>query len=158
MALRRLTRAGTQTLGEEYCDIMQYTASDQRLPTATRRASLISLHVVAPHLLARAYGVLRRRWRDVRAREGLDDPATAARARPVGEKRWSFARLRRTVLAIEPPPFDELIGKHFTAVHLAVFYLYGRYYHLSKRLVGVRYVRPASLCDLTRAALDAVAT
>ena len=120
---------------------MQYTASDQRLPTAKRRASLISLHVIAPYLLARAYGVLRRRWRDVRAREGLDDPALAAQGRSLGETRWSIARLRRFVLSIEPPPFDEPIGKHFTAVHLAVFYLYGRYYHLSKRLVGIRYVR-----------------
>ena len=137
---------------------MQYTASDQRLPTATRRASLISLHVIAPYLLARGYGVLRRRWRDVRAREGLDDPATAAQGRALGEKRWSIARLRRFVLSIEPPPFDELIGKHFTAVHLAVFYLYGRYYHLSKRLVGIRYVRRYGLTCADNPALDTVAT
>lgn len=46
---------------------------------------------------------------------------------------------------IEWPSFESLVDHHLRAVHLAAFYLFGRYYHWAKRAVGVRYVRFGSL-------------
>ena len=38
------------------------------------------------------------------------------------------------------PSFEDLVDDHLQAIHLAVFYLFGRYYHLAKRLLGIRYL------------------
>lgn len=42
--------------------------------------------------------------------------------------------------AEEGPSFESLTADYLRSVHLAVFYLWGRYYHISKRLVGIRFV------------------
>lgn len=44
------------------------------------------------------------------------------------------------IAKISLPPFEVLVDENIRAVHLAVFYLWGRYYHLSKRVTGIRYV------------------
>ena len=47
------TLMGTQTLGEEYCDILQ-VKYPVRLPTQRERAALIFYHVFAPYIVERA--------------------------------------------------------------------------------------------------------
>lgn len=41
---------------------------------------------------------------------------------------------------IELPAYETLFTEHVQAVHLAVFYLFGRYYHIAKRILGIRYL------------------
>jgi peroxin-10 len=42
--------------------------------------------------------------------------------------------------SVELPSFESLIDEHLRAIHLAIFYLFGRYYNLSKRLLRIRYL------------------
>lgn len=42
--------------------------------------------------------------------------------------------------SVELPSFGSLLDEHLRAVHLAIFYLFGRYYNISKRLLRVRYL------------------
>lgn len=48
------TLVGTQTLGEEYCDILQ-VKYPVRLPTLWERAALIFCHVFLPYIVERAW-------------------------------------------------------------------------------------------------------
>ncbi|KPV76952.1 uncharacterized protein RHOBADRAFT_12226, partial [Rhodotorula graminis WP1] len=108
------TLLGSQTLGEEYCDIMQYQASDRRTPTLPRRAALVLLHCLFPYCLARIYAKLRRSL--ITRHES-----------------------QQTAQAEDLPSFETLTEDYLRSVHLAVFYLFGRYYNLSKRAVGIRF-------------------
>ncbi|KAK2498504.1 hypothetical protein MC885_011464 [Smutsia gigantea] len=48
------TRAGYQTLGEEYVGVIQVDPSQSRVPSRLRRSVLITLHAVLPYLLDKA--------------------------------------------------------------------------------------------------------
>lgn len=48
---------------------------------------------------------------------------------------------RLSSVAPDLPTFETLTQDYLRSVHLAVFYLFGRYYHLSKRGAGIRFVR-----------------
>lgn len=50
-------------------------------------------------------------------------------------------------LAPDLPTFESLTEYYLRSVHLAVFYLFGRYYHLSKRGAGIRFVCQATCCQ-----------
>lgn len=55
------------------------------------------------------------------------------------ESRLPFASLISSD-SFSLPTFESLMDEHVRAVHLAVFYLFGRYYHVAKRLLGIRYL------------------
>ena len=42
--------------------------------------------------------------------------------------------------SLQLPTFEGLMDEHVRAIHLAIFYLFGRYYHLAKRLLSTRYL------------------
>jgi hypothetical protein len=44
---------GQQTLGEEYCDLLQVTSADKLAPSSSTRAVLVLLHATIPFLTAR---------------------------------------------------------------------------------------------------------
>jgi len=115
------TFLGSQTLGEEYIDILQYSVKTKRLPTPVRRFLLVACHILLP------FGV-RRAWTTLRKRAANDDS---------GESRLGTLLTRIGSIL---PTYETVFGTNLRAVHLAVFYLTGRYYDLSKRLVGIRYV------------------
>lgn len=101
------------------------------------------MHTLAPYVLARALFNLRRRsqaWlrspppADSDGDDRSQDASLLTRAR-----RRTLGRLARVLAVL--PPFERIRDDHVRAVHLALFYLFGRYYHLSKRLTGIRYVR-----------------
>ncbi|KWU45731.1 hypothetical protein RHOSPDRAFT_16048, partial [Rhodotorula sp. JG-1b] len=99
------TLLGTQTLGEEYCDIMQYESKSRKPPS----------RAVSPE----AQTIIVRR-----------------------KGSWSERTLDRIATFVkELPSFETLTEDYLRSVHLAVFYLFGRYYNLSKRATGVRFVR-----------------
>lgn len=62
-------------------------------------------------------------------------------------------------LAGDLPTFESLTEDYLRSVHLAVFYLFGRYYHLSKRGAGIRFVSLVSLCRrVSLTSLDQIST
>lgn len=120
------TLVGNRTLGEEYCDIVQVEDDTLRLPAIARRSGYIVSVVLVPYGLNKVLPAFRRR---VRAK--LDGGKKGKRLSPAA------ARLREYVLAnldsiTSPAPIY--------AVGLAVFYFSGAYYHLGKRLFGLRYI------------------
>lgn len=135
------TLVGNRTLGEEYCDIVQVEDGigglglsgpglPGRLPALARRAGYVVSVVGAPYLLSRLLPPLRRRLR-------AKLEAVVARARRSGAPTSRTLRVQEYALA----NLDTLTSTApVFAVSLATFYFTGAYYHLSKRLWGLRYV------------------
>lgn len=142
--------AGTQTLGEEYVDILQSGAAKQRIPRRVSRTmmsfdlhpvfiagsqypqrqhTLVATHILLPYLIAALYTRLRRYARQQQAsQDSIQQPVT----------KWQ--RIRHFLLSLNLPAFDSLMQDHIRPVHLALFFLFGRYYSLSKRWLRIRYV------------------
>jgi peroxin-10 len=119
------TLMGRQTLGEEYCDILQ--VDGQRIiPTSTvQRFFLIFWQILVPYactkLSVHLDRFLRPRVQTLQGKESIKE-----------ETRKKFAawlpRLRSLLEVIQ-------------RVHIAIFYFSGVYYHISKRIMGITYVR-----------------
>ncbi|KAK6343976.1 peroxisome biogenesis factor 10 [Orbilia brochopaga] len=127
------TLVGSRTLGEEYCDIIHVDADTRRLPNIIQRAGYILSVVVLPYITSKFAPKLR-----ARIRRNLDRRAarrsltkTTNDEGSVKERFISFIHRNLDTLA----GFDSLI-----AVHLAFFYFSGAYYHVSKRIWGMRYI------------------
>lgn len=125
------TLVGNRTLGEEYCDMIQIEDDTLRQPSLVRRAGYISSVVFAPWFLSKSLPALRRKLRRKLERN-------IQREKEKETKSQSRALL-----------FQEYLLKHVDsitsvspvyALSLATFYFTGSYYHLSKRLFGLRYV------------------
>jgi peroxin-10 len=128
------TLIGNRTLGEEYCDVVQVEDDTGRLPNAKARAGYILTSVLAPYMLARILPVFRRRLR------AKLESAIAARLRKEKQSVGTLSRITR----IQQYILDNLDtisspGPVY-AVSLATFYFTGAYYHLSKRIWGLRYI------------------
>jgi len=124
------TLLGNRTLGEEYCDVVQVEDDTLRLPHLLRRVGYISSVVFAPWFLSRSLPALRRRLR-----AKLERNIERAKRKPGPPSR--------------PLQFQEYILRHLDsltslnpiyALGLAIFYFTGSYYHLSKRIFGLRYI------------------
>lgn len=119
------TLLGRQTLGEEYCDIMQVDGI-RRIPASLlRRSSLVALTVVAPYV-AELLSVYIERFLRPRVQ-------TLSGKEPIKEetrKRWAvwFARFRNSLTV-------------FQRVHIMLFYIFGLYYNFPKRLTNIQMVR-----------------
>ncbi|KAJ2844624.1 peroxisome biogenesis factor 10 [Coemansia erecta] len=118
------TLMGAQTLGEEYCGIMQIDRT-QAYPTFGRRLLMVILQAsgttgVAKRMLGVVRGWLqKRRMTRGRVKQGM--------AERIVSRLSVFARSGGLLSRI-------------SMVHLAVFYFTGAYYTVSKRLAGIRYV------------------
>ncbi|KAK4703638.1 peroxin-10, partial [Phenoliferia sp. Uapishka_3] len=142
------TLLGSQTLGEEYCDIMQYSVRTRKPPTARRRALLLSLHILLPYIISRAYSNVRRTpvaRNEAAERKRLEeaslDSLFATAPPPPPPKHLGTKVLDRLAsLSIDFPTFETITEDYLRSVHLAVFYLWGRYYNLSKRAAGIRFI------------------
>ncbi|CAI5471511.1 unnamed protein product [Closterium sp. Yama58-4] len=108
------TGAGSRTLGEEYCDIVQVSGSYNLPPTPARRLSLVLLHSLLPAVAAHR---LRERVREMGRRALVVWAGLAARGGDV----------------------LMLLGR----AHLLLFYWHGAYLHVAKRVTGVRYIYTA---------------
>ena len=128
------TWIGNRTLGEEYCDIYQIEAGPAgRLPSLRRRTGYILSAVLLPYGLGKILPRLRSRIRSkleaavLRTSRDKDGANDGRRKRRVQEY---LLRHLNTITSTSP----------VYALTLAVFYFSGSYYHLSKRLFGLRYV------------------
>lgn len=148
---------------------MQYTAKSRKPPSrrvsnvdscvgcgpadrsefsAQRRVALVFLHVLFPYLLARWYAKARRallaRLQRTEDADAELDSLFASSDKPLPPRQisWTGRALDRiAAFAKELPSFETLTEDYLRSVHLAIFYLFGRYHNLSKRFTGIRFVR-----------------
>lgn len=124
------TLIGNRTLGEEYCDIVQVEDDTGRLPDVRARAGYILTSVVVPYLLGRILPAFRRRLR------AKLESSISVKQRKQKQTTRIF-KIQQYILdnldtITSPAPVY--------AVSLATFYFTGAYYHLSKRIWGLRYI------------------
>ncbi|TKR78229.1 hypothetical protein L596_019070 [Steinernema carpocapsae] len=132
------TLSARQTLGEEYLGLVQVD-SNRSAASFLRRFFFVALHSVSPYLLENNLKKLERnvghpstsRFLGIR----VDNNETA---------RESFRQLFRWLRFTGVPLA--------VVVHMAVFYLYGSFYSISKRLAGIRYLsmRPQSNIEASK--------
>ncbi|USP79689.1 hypothetical protein yc1106_06963 [Curvularia clavata] len=140
------TLIGNRTLGEEYTDIVQVESETGRLPALGRRAGYIVACILGPYMLGRALPAFRRRVRakleanlrwyarqQARAamQSGNDATSKTQPRRPLGMRVQNYI-LQNLDTITSPSPIY--------ALSLATFYFSGSYYHLSKRICGLRYI------------------
>ena len=125
------TLIGNRTLGEEYCDVIQVEDDTLRLPHLGRRLGYISSIVFAPWILGKSLPALRRKLR-----AKLEHNVERARSQQSKLSSRSF-KIQSYILE----HLDSLTSlTPVYALSLAVFYFTGAYYHISKRLWGLRYI------------------
>lgn len=126
------TLVGNRTLGEEYCDIVQVEDDTLRLPSVYRRGGYIVASVLLPYGLTRLLPAFRRKLRakleaSLRRRRGKPDKTSSSWVTNL----QSYL-LRNLDTLTSPSPIH--------ALSLTAFYFTGAYYHLAKRLSGLRYI------------------
>ena len=125
------TLLGNRTLGEEYCGVIQVEDDTLQLASLARRVGYISSVVFAPWFLARSLPALRRRLR-AKLEKNLERARRKARDREPKNIKFQDYILEH---------LDSLTSLNpIYALSLATFYFTGSYYHLSKRLFGLRYI------------------
>ena len=123
------TLIGNRTLGEEYCDIIQISDDSLQLPAFSSRAGYILSAVLLPYTLTKILPRFRNRIR-LKLESDL-------RRRSKSSPYPFVKRLQSYILAnLSSITSPSLIY----ALTLAIFYFSGSYYHLSKRLFGLRYI------------------
>jgi peroxin-10 len=125
------TLLGNRTLGEEYCDVIQTNDDTLELASLFRRTGYIASVVFAPWMLAKSLPVLRRK---IRAKlehniERAQRKISSAQSRSIKFQEYVLEHLD-SLTSLNP----------IYALSLATFYFTGSYYHLSKRLFGLRYI------------------
>ncbi|QIX00046.1 hypothetical protein AMS68_005563 [Peltaster fructicola] len=137
MYLGLTTFIGNRTLGEEYTDVQQVSDSTRQLPSLAQRSGYIVSAVLAPYALTRVLPTFRRKLRaklEVSLRK--HQRRSSVSSKTPAQQPW-VAHIQTYLLAhLDTMTSPQLIH----AVSLATFYFTGAYYHLSKRLWGLRYV------------------
>ncbi|XP_057524301.1 peroxisome biogenesis factor 10 isoform X2 [Amaranthus tricolor] len=127
------TGAGQQTLGEEYCDIVQITGSYGLPPTPARRALFILYQTAVPYIAERMSQV----------DNGTSSSSTSQSSRlSLSRLKERFRRLRQYVIQQWPTviPLAREFLQLILRTNLMFFYFEGLYYHISKRASGIRYM------------------
>ena len=138
------TLLGNRTLGEEYCDILQVEGdSGSKLPHPKLRAALLALHILLPYGLGRILPVLRRKLHAMLERSLLrmQERETRNAGKPSYQRLKRLRQLFRAVQQYTLKHIDALTSPApIYALSLATFYFSGAYYHLSKRVLNLRYI------------------
>lgn len=143
------TFSGYQTLGEEYVNIVQVDTSQRRIPSRVRRGLFVLCHAFLPYLLDKVLVCLENEL------EGGQEHRSCVRRQQAVSGSWSLESwLRRWMqkavgLLSEPQrraylPAVFVLQQSLTLLHrlhVALFYISGSFYHLSKRAAGISYLR-----------------
>lgn len=125
------TFIGNRTLGEEYCDVYQIQSQTRRLPAIGRRTGYVLSAVLLPYTLSKLLPSLRIRIR-LKIESNLGQAPKSSRASLYYRFQYYLLENLSTITSISTSPLY--------AILLADFYFTGSYYHLSKRLFGLRYI------------------
>lgn len=121
----------------------------RRVPSRSRRGLLVLLHVFFPYLLSKVLVCLENELEaGGRERRGGGSRAPG----PWSLEAWLRRGAQRVVALLSEPQRKACLPAVFALqqgltllqrLHVAVFYLSGSFYHLSKRAAGVSYVSPS---------------
>nr|XP_042710008.1 peroxisome biogenesis factor 10 isoform X2 [Chrysemys picta bellii] len=140
--------AGYQTLGEEYVNIVQVDSSKKRIPSLLRRAILISLHTVLPYLLDKGLIHLEHELQtETGGSRTLQSNGLRGRTLVRSWVQKQVGRLteqQKKTLLQTVYVLKQCIPL-LRRLHLAVFYINGLFYHISKRITGISYLRVPGL-------------
>lgn len=154
------TLRGMQTLGEEYCDLVQVTSASGTPPEVLRRVVLMCAAILVPFLYrtltAKLLVMSRPRLLHhqplmFQHRQRLGSPEEELVFSPIASVvRWfRAAKAKFDAYRFEEPtaqflqtniPRVKQSVKIYKRLHLGLFYLFGVYYHISKRAAGIEYV------------------
>ena len=128
------TLLNRQTLGEEYSNIIQVGDRAQKFqryhsPSFVRRVLSLFLQVIYPYMLEKLL-----RWMSAWV-DAINIEETRA---PLFMKRMSPAQRQRLSKVLNV--LSALVSL-VSQLHMALFYYSGSFYHLAKRLSGIRYVQ-----------------
>ncbi|KAJ1561215.1 peroxisome biogenesis factor 10, partial [Cladochytrium tenue] len=114
---------GSPTLGEEYCDILQVDPSTVP-PSPARRVALIACSVLSPY-----------------AFEALLLACAPVPSGPLASLRHRlFPTWLITLVSQRASGVRWVVKDLLASFHLAVFYLFGKYHSIAKRITGIRYI------------------
>ncbi|ESQ50205.1 hypothetical protein EUTSA_v10002014mg [Eutrema salsugineum] len=153
------TGSGQQTLGEEYCDIIQVAGPYGLSPTPARRALFILYQTAVPYIAERIssraatqavafdesqsddfFGdnhIQSPRMIDLPSASHLGTSGSAVSRFKDRVKRLWHKAIRRWPMVL---PVAREVLQLILRANLMLFYFEGLYYHISKRASGVRYV------------------
>lgn len=119
------TVLGNQTLGEEYCNVIQVSPSSAGghylAPGFVRRTVPIAIQTLGVYAIEKMLEVLYKRIRE----------------RRLGS--FELSESNYEMLEIIVGTVEDIFSGA-SRLHLALFYIYGMFYHLGKRLSSVRYL------------------
>ncbi|KAI8337661.1 Pex12 amino terminal region-domain-containing protein [Chlamydoabsidia padenii] len=126
------TLLGTQTLGEEYCDLVQINQYAETYPGVIRRFTLVFVQTLLPYIYTKGVAEIKKQGQ--RNRRGGRQQDTV--------ELGTISMKDRIRLFVQNtlPTLQEFVVKNIRPVHLAIFYFFGAYYNFSKRLTGIRYL------------------
>lgn len=116
------TGSDLQTLGEEYTGIIQVGVGARRIPSRADRMLMIFLQTFGPHVF---------KFLLKKIQHSLQQEC---------ERRGSSTKKMDKIFT----SLDYLLG-YLDKINICLFYFHGTFYHLSKRLTGIRYVRYSGL-------------
>lgn len=125
------TFIGNRTLGEEYCDVHQIESQSRQLPALGRRTGYVLSAILLPYTLSKLLPSLRLRIR-LKIESNLSQAPKSPRASLYYRLQYYLLENLPTITSVSTSPIY--------AAFLAAFYFTGSYYHLSKRLFGLRYI------------------
>ncbi|KAM6981553.1 peroxisome biogenesis factor 10 [Tautogolabrus adspersus] len=143
------TFSGLQTLGEEYVNIVQVDPTKRRIPSRARRSFLVLCHAFFPYLLDKVLMCLENEL------EAGQESGGGVSRRQAASWRWSFESwlkkwMQQAVGLLSEQqrkacvPVVFVLQQSLTLLHrlhVALFYVSGSFYHLSKRAAGISYLR-----------------
>lgn len=136
------TLRNARTLGEEYCDILHVESATSKLPALRRRLGFILTTVLIPYFVTKSLPRFRSRLRQklqssLRASQSSSSPEDLKHPAANSGSTSYLTRTKSYLLE----NLDTLTSSEtLLAVHLGLFYFTGAYYHLSKRIWGLRYI------------------
>lgn len=125
------TLIGNRTLGEEYCDILHISDDTRQIPSIGRRGGYILSTILLPYTLTKLLPTFR-----TRLRTKLE--ANLRRRQLKKDNGQTFLTRLQTYLLTHLSTITS--PSPIYALTLTIFYFSGSYYHLSKRLFGLRYI------------------
>lgn len=115
------TLIGARTLGEEYCDIFYVGRNTRSLPSWKRRAGFVVFTSVGPMLLQRLVTKLKMKLEKM-----------ALKIQDKTSNKYNIVMILKKCL-------DSSVLQAAMTIHLAIFYFFGSYYQITKRIWGLRY-------------------
>ncbi|KAM7405469.1 hypothetical protein PAMP_012728 [Pampus punctatissimus] len=141
------TLSGYQTLGEEYVNVIQVDPSQRRIPSRVRRGLFVFCHAFLPYLLDKVLVCLEN---ELEGRRDSGVRRQQAASGPWSLESWLKRWIQKAVGLLSEPQRRACLPGVFVLqqgltllhrLHVALFYISGSFYHLSKRMAGISYLR-----------------